>query len=202
MFSMLEWAIACNSNPEIRANRNRITLYVTGAAARRLVIGVDEAGIPVIGIPFSDRTYWAKTEWSSVVFVRNGQLPDDINGIPNHSASGPIDRLGLVGRDGKTNFCIWMPTNPKIFDAIITTSQRFGGISDTKTAQARMVSYYAGPGKPEWLRDEDIGIFPLVMEENVQIDHDLIWKEKTAKSTSGSKTSGFNRKKGGRKTTP
>lgn len=193
MFSMLEWAIACHSNPEIRANKNKVTLYLGSAAPRRLTIGVDKSGVPVIGIPFVDKDFWQKTEWLNVVFAKNSRLPMDIEALPEHHAVGPVDRLGLIGREGRASFAIWMSVNPNLFDAIIATAQKFGGIKTGTDPLIRLVCYYAGPGKPEWLANEDVGIVGLKIEENVLADHDLIWGEKASKSKPVSK--GYKNKK-------
>lgn len=176
MFKMIDWLSATGSKINTFASRGRVTLYAGGAASRRLSIGVDSKGMPVLGIPECDRPAWVlDTTWNSIVFATNCTLPENATAAGDHGLAS--DYIGLIGGmdNTKHQFSIWLPVNTNTLSAIMQTSEKFRAMKDGPVKTIRIVCYENIAGKLLWAEGSDINICSLRHIHDVPIDEKAIW---------------------------
>lgn len=176
MFKMIDWLSATGSKINTFASRGKVTLYAGGAASRRLSIGVDAKGMPVLGVPEGDRPAWVlDTTWSTVIFATNCTLPETADAAGDYGL--PADYIGLIGEidNTKHQFSVWLPVNVNTLSAIMQTSEKFRAMQDGVAKTVRIVCYENIAGKLIWAEGSDINICALRHIHDVPIDEKAIW---------------------------
>lgn len=174
MFSPLTWTIAAGGGFEVRAARGRVSIYADGTAARRLALGVDEAGVPVCAVPFLDRGMFSAVSWATAIFAVQPHLPIDVaRGLGDTAGH---DRIGLIGREEGRHVALWLPANPNLLGAILHTAEKFGGAS--ALGRLRLACHGTDrAGATVWMCDEDIALLTLRSEPGELLDHTIAWPE-------------------------
>lgn len=180
MFKMIDWLSATGSKINTFASRGKVTLYAGGAASRRLSIGVDAKGMPVLGVPECDRPAWVlDTTWKTIIFATNCTMPENADAAGDYGL--PADYVGLIGEIDNTRhqFSVWIPVNASVLSAIMQTSEKFRAMQDGPAKTIRIVCYENIAGKLLWVEGADINICGLRHIHDVTIDEKAIWTGNT-----------------------
>lgn len=166
MIELVHWTIGTGSNIQVRAEKKRLTIYGDVPASRRLVLGLDASGLPVCGIPISDKTVFNQFTWDKIVFARNVPRLRDLP-----FQEGP--HLGFVGKDyNKDQAALWLPVqDDRVFAGILAAVTRF----NARPGLIRLICYTMVDDKPTWLQEEDLGVPELSVIEGQPITSDTAW---------------------------
>ncbi len=141
-------------------------MYADIMASRRIAIGFDESGIPVVGIPYKDRKHWDTIDVTRIVFAKSiRQLPK----LP----LGDYSYIGIAGSNREYHrFTLWMPVqNHQVLSGIISQSIK----QKARFGTARLVCFSQTNGKVEWMANEDIAVTDLCLSIGDYLTPDLAW---------------------------
>jgi hypothetical protein len=167
MFGMVNWIISSGSEVQVRSSRRRVAIYADPAASRRLVLGLDNSGLPVCGIPYVDRDLWMDFTWSKIIFA-SGIIP--VEKLPLYDNA----YLGFMGIDHKKDpVVLWTPVqDERLFAGLLAAPEKF----NSKPGIIRLISYSMMNDRPAWIPDQDLDVLDLLSINGVALTPDAAWE--------------------------
>lgn len=177
--SLIYWVQNTGSKVWLRSRRDRKTaIFSENDVARRITLGLDEAGFPVLGIPFVDKPVWGHLTFQRAIFSWYGKNPVAADGSlfePGDPVTGDF-HLGIVVADKSGEVAtLWVPTaSSKLFKALTQAPINLAVKGEYPPPGIIRVVYYAAVGENQatWIEGEDYGVckISVIKDEPLEVD--------------------------------
>lgn len=191
--NLIYWVQNTGSEVSLRSRHDRKTAIFCGnAVARRITLGLDQNGLPALGIPFVDKTVWGRLTFQNVIFSWYGKNPVAEDGSIcdlDNPVVGDF-HLGIVVTDksGETA-TLWVPSHSsKLFRSMLMAPIKFS----SQPGIIRVVYYDIGAeNQIIWIANEDFGVCKISVLRDDPLDVDVMTRAVPPFSTKGREITGI-----------